>query len=56
MKDVFVTREESGAIINLARFETVVEAEEYIAKRESVDPDGVAAGDYGIDAPEEKMT
>ena len=34
---------------------TVKAAEDWIAARMKVDPAGVARGDYGIDAPEEKV-
>lgn len=36
-----------------ARFSTIAEAEEWIAERERVDPDGVHSGAYGIDPPED---
>lgn len=50
MKDVAVTHEQSGAVGVLAWFDTVPEAERFIALRERVDPDGVRNGHYGIDA------
>lgn len=34
------------------RFATVAEAEAWIAEREKTDPEGVIAGNYGINAPE----
>ncbi len=37
------------------RTDTVQAAEDWIAKRGNTDPDGVCAGFYGIDAPEEMI-
>jgi hypothetical protein len=53
MKPVAVTHESDHYIIVVARFDTVLEAEQFIADREKLDPLGVYDGDYGVDAPEE---
>jgi hypothetical protein len=39
----------------LTRVNTIKEAEDWIAEREQIDPEGVHRGDYGIDAPEEMI-
>jgi hypothetical protein len=52
--DCLVVKNEDGKV--LRRFRSVLEAEDYIARiLLPVDPDGVNAGAYGIDAPEEKI-
>jgi len=38
-----------------ARFDTLAEAEAWIARRTEIDPEGVYAGVYGIEAPEEMV-
>lgn len=37
------------------RFDSIQEAEDWIATREKVDPDGVHAGFYSINAPEKMV-
>ena len=50
MKDVAVTRALStSGVYVLAWFDTVPEAERFIARRKKIDPEGVRAGHYGID-------
>lgn len=51
-KKVFVIDEESNPIRKIARFHTIVEAEDFIAKLEESDPEKVHRGGFGIDAPE----
>ena len=54
MKQVAVTHNENQSPVSvIAWFDTVAEAEQFIASCEKLDPTGVYAGDYGIDAPEE---
>jgi len=53
MKNVAVTHEQNGMEGVIAWFDIVPEAEHFIALRERTDPDGVEAGHYGIDAPED---
>lgn len=55
VKDVVVTRDHGDEIEILAKFVTVKEAENFVALRERVDPVGVGAGIYGIDAPWQKQ-
>lgn len=57
MKPVAVTLETQGQdeLEELARFNTIKEAEDFIAKDPSIDPVRREAGDYGIDAPEEMI-
>ena len=50
MKDVAVIHDHNGRIETIAEFDTVQEAEHFIAIREYIDPKGVRAGHYGIDA------
>jgi hypothetical protein len=50
MKDVAVTHESGGVVGVLAWFDTVPEAERFIACRAKEDPEGVEAGHYGVDA------
>ncbi len=52
MRNVIVTHEVDGVVGDLAQFETVADAEAFIAARELVDPTGVRDGAYGVDAPE----
>lgn len=49
MKDVAVTHEYNGIISVIAWFDTALEAEQFIDRREKYDPVGVPAGRYGID-------
>lgn len=49
MKNVAVTYEQNGTMGVLAWFDTVPEAEHFIAICEWADPIGVHAGYYGID-------
>jgi hypothetical protein len=53
-KQVAVTLARPNAIRGrvLKRFNTIRQAEAYIAQRERIDPTGVHRGDYGIDASE----
>lgn len=50
MKDVAVTHEHGGMVGVIAWFDTTPEAERFITLRAREDPEGVFAGDYGIDA------
>ena len=52
-KRVFVVRESDLEV--MARFDTIQEAEQWIAEREKIEPDFVHSGAYGIDAPEEML-
>lgn len=53
MKDVIVTYEHNNVMRVVARFNTVLEAEKYLADLEKDDPTGIWLGYYGIDAPED---
>lgn len=55
MNMVTVTHEKDGAVRVLTRVPTVQAAERFIALQQTIDPDGVYAGEYGIDAPEEMV-
>lgn len=55
MNRVAVTHEKDGEIRVLVRVPTIQAAENFIALQEAIDPAGVHAGDYGIDAPEEMV-
>lgn len=61
LKPVAVTLEIPGAKPGeigqevVARFDTIAEAEDYLATSAAIDPDRLEAGDYGIDAPEEMI-
>jgi hypothetical protein len=59
-KQVTITDEESATkpgdrLRVVARFNTVKEAEDWIAEREKIDPDKVHRGGYGINAPEKMV-
>jgi len=45
----------NDGIIEIKRFATLAEGEAEISRLESIDPDGIHAGEYYIDAPEEMV-
>jgi hypothetical protein len=49
---VYVTHEKDGEIKIVATVSTVQAAEQWIERRMWLDPNGVFAGEYGVDAPE----
>lgn len=56
MCDCYVIDEGAeGGPKTIASFETVKDAEDYIAELEKSQPDKVHRGGFGIDAPEEKV-
>ena len=52
IKPVSVSKENGLSIIELERFFNIKDAEDYIAKIQEIDPDGVYNGLYSIDYPE----
>jgi hypothetical protein len=50
-----VDEENNNGPLVLKRFDTIAEAENWIAEQEKIDPDKVHRGGFGIDAPEEML-
>jgi len=55
MTKVAVTHEKDGEMSDIAWFNNIADAERYISLLEHVDSAGVWNGDYGVDAPEERI-
>lgn len=51
-RPVAVTLEKDGEVTVIARFDTVEDAEDYLATSATIDLDLLDAGMYGVDAPE----